>query len=474
MSFAWLKRFMPRGLYGRAALILLVPIVGLQILVSIVFIQRHFEDVTQQMTRGIVRDLDHLLNEVAETNSPAEALRHTADLRRDLGLAVTLPVPDPLPRGTARRVFYDISGRTVIATLRDQIAPLRSVDLASSSRDVTLQIDTDLGPLEVEFSRRLVAASNPHQFLVIMGFFGLLMTGVAFVYLRNQLRPIKRLAAAAQAFGEGRKMTYRPAGAREVRAAGAAFLDMRDRIERQIEQRTQMLSGISHDLRTPLTRLRLGLSMLPADIAEQAEIDAMAHDVSEMEALIDAFLQFAQSEAEAPPVPTDIEALAIRAVEKAQRAGGAVRFVGGAVGPPLPVRTLSLERALGNLISNATRYAGRAEVAIEREGTALRLCVEDDGPGIPPDQRTLALRPFARLDSARNQDRGSGVGLGLSIAQEAAHAHGGRLDLEDSRRLGGLRACLVLPAPSAAPPTTRPVAGAPHGRETPRQDPLTP
>jgi len=459
MIFAWLKRRMPRGLYGRAALILLLPIVTLQILVSIVFIQRHFEDVTRQMTRGVALDLQHLLGEIAETGSPADALAHTADLRRDLELDVALPLAEPAPPGTVRRLFYDVSGLTVIDTLTEQVPRTRAIDLASSTREVALQIDTDLGPLEVVFSRRLVSASNPHQFLVIMGVFGVLMTAVAFVYLRNQLRPITRLAAAAAAFGQGRVVAYRPAGAREVRAAGQAFLEMRARIERQIEQRTLMLSGISHDLRTPLTRLRLGLSMLQEGAAGPEDIADMTRDVAEMEALIDAFLQFARAEAEADaPEPADPVALAARAVDNARRAGGAVTLAPPPpeARAPLPLRALAVERALGNLIANAVRYGERAEVSISAEGGFLRLTVEDDGPGIPETSRAEALRPFSRLDAARNQDRGSGVGLGLAIASGIARTHGGRLELSDSARLGGLRAELVLPRPPAeAPPAPR-------------------
>jgi two-component system osmolarity sensor histidine kinase EnvZ len=326
--------------------------------------------------------------------------------------------------------------------------------------------------MQVVFSRRLVTASNPHQFLVIMGVFGVLMTAVAFVYLRNQLRPITRLAAAAEAFGQGRVMPYRPAGAREVRAAGRAFLDMRARIERQIEQRTRMLSGISHDLRTPLTRLRLGLSMLPEGAAGREEVAEMERDVAEMEALIDAFLEFARAEAEMDSEPADPADLAARAVEKTRRGGGAVRLRPPAedVHAPVALRALSVERALGNLIGNAVRYGNRAEVSVTRADGSLRFTVEDDGPGIPADRRAEALRPFARLDQARNQDRGTGVGLGLAIAQEIARAHGGWLELSDSARLGGLRADLVVaPADrSATQDGGADAAGAapavPHGR----------
>ncbi|MEO1676917.1 MAG: ATP-binding protein [Pseudomonadota bacterium] len=442
MDQSWLKRSMPRGLYGRTALILVVPVVALQIVVSIVFIQRHFEDVTRQMTQGVVLDLEHLMNEAEEASDAAGALENTADLRRDLGLVVNLPADDPEPAGATSRVFYDVSGITVIRTLQDRMPDLRSVDLESSSRSVRLQFDTVHGVMEVQLSRRLVAASNPHQFLVIMLVFGLLMTGVAFVYLRNQLRPVTQLAEAAEAFGKGRVVRYRPAGAQEVRAAGAAFLDMRNRIERQIEQRTAMLSGISHDLRTPLTRLRLGLSMLP----ESAERGEMERDVDEMEALIGAFLQFARTEAEDAPTPAAPAEVARHVVAKAARGGGDVRLAALAEGAEglVPMRSLAVERALGNLVSNALRYGERAEVSVDLGERTVRFLVEDDGPGIAPERREEALLPFARLDKARNQDAGSGVGLGLSIARDIARSHGGRLDLGESSRLGGLAATFVI------------------------------
>ncbi len=435
---------MPRGLYGRAALIMLVPLVALQIVVSIVFIQRHFEDVTRQMTRGVVKDLELLIGEVAEARTRAGAFANTVDLRRDLDLDIVLPLATPSPEGTANRFFYDVSGVTVIATLREELPELRAVDLARDSGDVFVELETDFGPMEVKFSRRLVAASNPHQFLVIMVVFGLLMTAVAFVYLRNQLRPVTQLAEAAEAFGKGRVLQYRPRGAQEVRAAGRAFLDMRRRIEQQIEQRTMMLSGISHDLRTPLTRLRLGLSMMPED----EEVRAMARDVVEMEDLIDAFLQFARSEAEIEPELADPVELAEHAVEKARRAGGDVTLdpPDGGAEMLVEARVQSIERALGNLIANAMRYAGRALVRVERRATTVHFVVEDDGPGIDPERHEEALRPFARLDAARNQDMGSGVGLGLSIAHDVARSHGGGLFLGRSDRLGGLKAELVIAA----------------------------
>jgi two-component system osmolarity sensor histidine kinase EnvZ len=284
-----------------------------------------------------------------------------------------------------------------------------------------------------------VSASNPHQLLVNMVFFAGIMTVIAYLYLRNQLRPITRLARAAEAFGRGRHMDYRPAGAVEVRAAGNAFVDMRNRIERQIEQRTLMLSGVSHDLRTPLTRLKLALSML-----DEEERAPMAQDVEDMERLINEFLAFARGAQEGEPEPVDPVALVRQVVEDFQRGGKDVTLAMTEGAGEVLLRPGGIRRAVENLVGNAVRYGTRAEVSVLLTAKSLRIRVEDDGPGIPEAQREEALKPFARLDEARNQNLGTGVGLGLSIAMDIARAHGGTLRLGHSDRLGGLQADIVI------------------------------
>lgn len=443
MKFGWLKRMMPRGLYGRAALILILPVVTIQLVVSVVFLQRHFERVTQQMTTTMLRELnylEHLANTVAD---PASARAEVARIARPLGLSVGWPEMTAGEGAGDRRVFYDFSGRVVIATLRDGLSDVESVDLGNSGQ-VRLVMRTRHGPLELLFDRRRVSATNPHQLIVLMLATGLLMTLIAYIFLRNQLRPIRRMAHAAEEFGKGRVVPYRPSGAIEVRSAGAAFLDMRARIERQIEQRTLMLSGISHDLRTPLTRLRLGLSMLPED----EDVAAMERDVAEMGRLVDAFLDFARADAAAgEPEALDPCAFVADVIEGAQRAGQNVRLA-DCPGPGQALVTFrpdGLRRALENLIGNAVRYGTAAEVSVILSPRACKIVVEDDGPGIPEERREEALRPFTRLDPARNQNRGQGVGLGLSIAADVVRGHGGAIRLAESERLGGLQVELILP-----------------------------
>ncbi|MEL6511743.1 MAG: ATP-binding protein [Pseudomonadota bacterium] len=436
MLFSWLKRYMPRSLYGRAALILLVPILTLQLVVSVVFIQRHFEDVTEQMTRNVALELEYLLDQVNNAPNTRGAQAALDQLVQPLFFEATFPVTE---RRFNSRAFYDLTGRVVMRVLNERLDGITAIDLASDDRDVRVQMMTVHGALEIMFDRRRVSASNPHQLLVLMVFTGLLMTIIAFVFLRNQLRPIKRLARAAEAFGKGRMVPYRPTGAVEVRSAGSAFLDMRNRIERQIEQRTMMLSGVSHDLRTPLTRLKLGLSLM-----DDAEAAPLRRDVEDMERMLNEFLAFARGDAAEELALTDPIALATQAVEDAQRMGQAVRLgkIEGA-GQQL-LRPIAVRRAVDNLIGNAVRYGKTAEVGVTITPRSIAIHVEDDGPGIPQDRREEAVKPFSRLEPARNQNKNTGVGLGLSIAADVARAHGGMLRLGESGALGGLQADLVL------------------------------
>ena len=285
-----------------------------------------------------------------------------------------------------------------------------------------------------------MSAANPHQLLVNMVVFATLMTMIAYVYLRNQLRPITRLARAAEAFGKGRRVDYRPAGAVEVKAAGQAFVEMRDRIARQIEQRTLLLSGVSHDLRTPLTRMRLCLSMLePGE-----DVDALLSDVEDMERMIDAFLDFARGQSSEEPVVIDLKDMLEGCLDDERRAGHAVELAAPLPEVSLSLRPVAVQRAIAYLLSTAARYGRRVRLSCEAMERAVRIRVEDDGPGIRPEDRAAAMRPFMRLDAARNQNKGGSVGLGLAIAADTARRHGGTLRLGESPDLGGLSADLVL------------------------------
>lgn len=445
MDFGWLKRFFPRGLYGRAALILFLPVVAVTLVVTVMFLQRHFEGVTRQMVDSAVAEIALVTERIEAAPDDAAARRAGAAIADPLGLMLELPPAAPVSEG---RQSYDFSGRVVISEMHRQLPQVVAVDLWQV-RQVRVLVG-GARPFVLELPRRRLTASNPHQLLVLMLGTSLLMTAIATVFLRNQLRPIRRLALAAEAYGRGEVTPYRPAGAIEVRSAGRAFVEMRARIERQNEQRKLMLTGISHDLRTPLTRLRLGLSMLSPDLPpDPDEIAAMERDVAEMGAMIDAFLDHARAEAQdGAAEAVDAREFLGEIVADAQRGGHLVRLADFQTGPgggQVVVRVQALRRAIENLIANAVRHGTRAEIAARLTPRSFTVTVEDDGPGIPPERRDEALRPFVRLDSARSRNLGQGAGLGLAIAADIARAHGGELRLGDSARLGGLKAEILLP-----------------------------
>lgn len=314
----------------------------------------------------------------------------------------------------------------------DRFPDLATVDTVSQRKAVRLGFADGTG---LQFARTGVSASNPHQLLVLMVGTAILMTAVSFLFMRGQIRPIRRLARAAEAFGRGQMTDYRPSGATEVRAAGTAFLDMRSRIDRHIEQRTLLLSGVSHDLRTPLTRMKLELSMMDTD-----EAKALTGDVDAMERIIDTFLDFSRESANGERTWSDVMPLVREAVAMA------------APGRDVPVTGLVAEadvfpdgirRAVANLVKNALYYGDQLRVSVQAGAASIVIAVDDDGPGIAEIDRETAMRPFSRLDTSRSNTSGN-VGLGLSIVRDVARAHGGALRLGVSD-LGGLKAEIVLP-----------------------------
>ena len=429
--FDWIKRYLPKRLYWRAALILVLPVFLLQLLVSFVFIQRHFDGVTEQLTNAVVTELGYI-HGLLDNNQPDAAIA----LAQGLGITVTRTEN---PQIDETRRFYDLTGLVVLRELQ-ALPSIRAIDLPNDSRvNLVMQVGTET--YDIGFSRRRVSATNPHQLIVNMVFFGVLFTVIAFFYLRNQLRPITRLAAAAEAFGRGQSVPYRPSGAVEVRAAGQSFLDMRARIDRHIEQRTLILSGISHDLRTPLTRLKLGLSFL--DPQTRAPLE---QDVEDMRVLLDEFLIFAKTLGDDQ---TDAETIDLRAFldevsEDVQRMGYQINILPIDGMPQAQFRKTAIKRALENVINNAFSYAKTVELSVVVRPKYLAFVVQDDGPGIDEHDYAEALKPFSRLDPSRNQNRGTGVGLGLPITADIARAHGGRLELGRSATLGGLSAKIVL------------------------------
>jgi len=264
------------------------------------------------------------------------------------------------------------------------------------------------------------------------------------LFLNNQIKPIRRLSDAAEAFGRGWAIPFNPRGAREVRSAGHSFLAMRARIIRQIEQRTMMLSGVSHDLRTPLTRMKLSLGL----IAPSEEVEHLKRDVDEMEAMLTEFLEFARGDSEEKTETVGVKALTKQIVRNFKRAGHDIKLsfiMETPLDDTLKCRKQAVQRAIENLLGNAVRYGKNAHLTVTIEPDTVVFMIEDDGPGIPKDKRDAAVEPFTRLDVARNQDKGVGSGLGLAIATDVARSHGGNLALLQSDDLGGLKAVLSLP-----------------------------
>ena len=425
---------MPERLYYRAALILVFPVVFLQLIVSIVFIQKHFEGVTVQMTRTVAAELD-LLTQVIERDGAIAAQQ----IARSLGMSMSIVSQDTEFIG--RRRMFDLTGIVVRRELL-AIPEILTVDMPNNKK-VNTRIKSGQEYFDLQFSRKRVSASNPHQLIVYLIVFGAFFTIIAFFYLRNQLRPITRLANAAEAFGHGENVNYYPSGALEVRAAGQAFLDMRERIQRHLKQRTMILSGVSHDLRTPITRLKLGLAFLPKEQREPLE-----KDVEDMNLLLNEFLDFAkfQNETDVPPEEINPSVLIDDLIESFSRANIKIETLRNIKITTIKLKPFAIKRALENLINNANRYGSKILIETKSEENSLIISVHDDGPGIDQTQYEEVLQPFSRLDPSRNQNKGSGVGLGLPIAKEIVEAHGGILKLSKSCILSGLSVSLIIPA----------------------------
>ncbi|MGO4711543.1 ATP-binding protein [Bradyrhizobium sp. 2TAF24] len=432
------KNWMPKGLYARALLIIIVPMVVLQSVVAFVFMERHWNTVTRHLSAAVVQDIAALIEvyKAYPQDKDRTQLRRIAQER--LGLVVDfLPVGDMPPPGP--KPFFSLLDQTLSVQLSQQIGKPFWIDTVGKSSLVEIRIRLDDTIMRI-FARRSAAyASNSEIFIFWMLGTSSILLIVAVLFLRNQIKPILRLADAAESFGKGREQPdFRPRGAREVRRAAQAFFEMKTRIERSIEQRTAMLAGVSHDLRTILTRFKLELAL----IGDSPEVEAMRKDVDEMNGMLEAYLAFARGDSGETAQPTDMEAALEELRSDAERHGhtATVVFHGD---PRVTVKPAAFKRCLANLVSNAARYADTISITGHRDHRYLSVAVDDDGPGIPPDKREEVFKPFLRLDDARNQDEG-GTGLGLAIARDIARSHGGDIMLGDSP-LGGLRATVRIP-----------------------------
>jgi two-component system osmolarity sensor histidine kinase EnvZ len=430
---------LPKGLYARALIIIIAPMVLLQSVITFVFLERHWETVTRRLSTATVQNIAMLIDVYKSYPQDSDYKTLIKLANDDLGLRVNIVPNDELPQ-VSSRPFFDLLDRTLSDEIKRQIGKPFWIDTVGASNFVDIRIKLDNAVMHVLARRSQTYASNSQIFLLWMLGTSLVLLTVAILFLRNQIKPILRLAEAADSLGKGRPPPpdFRPRGAREVRQAAQAFIEMRDRIERHVEQRTTMLAGVSHDLRTVLTRFKLQLAMFE----ESPELDAMHADVDEMKAMLEDYVAFAKGDAGEEIVRTDIGE--VLAEVQSQTHGRNEVSVDMRERPlVVPLRRHAFKRAVANLVNNAVRFADHIAISAGKENGSLVVEVEDDGPGIPEAERDHVFRPFYRLDDARNQDAGS-TGLGLAIARDIARIHGGDITLGQSR-LGGLKAVLTLP-----------------------------
>lgn len=425
-----LRDYTPRGYNARHILILILPMIVFVIAMTLFFFNSHVQTVNTKLSRSVAQEVALvILERAAGENFDAMAKDFRAAGLMDLSFTP----------GAAR--LTPPQGRKCCVELQSELQvhirqPFAYAEQAGDT--VRLSVLLPDGQLDATFDRKRAVVITAHIFIVWSIGFSLLLLATSYAFLRNQVRSIIELAQAADAYGRGEDVgNYKPSGAREVRQAARSVIRMRNRIRRYADQRTAMLAGVSHDLRTPLTRLKLELALLP----EGTDSTAAKADIAEMEQMLDGYLAFAKGEEGEQAIETDITALARDAVE--HLAGRTELEIDAPRAVTMRVRPLAMKRAISNLGNNAADYGARVRVAVFVEGGSAVVTVEDDGPGIPDTQYEDAFRPFSRLDAARNQNV-SGVGLGLTIARDTARAHGGDVVLGRSG-MGGLKATLRLP-----------------------------
>ncbi|NNG02767.1 MAG: HAMP domain-containing protein [Inquilinus sp.] len=436
-SDPWIKRFLPRTLFGRTLLIIITPFLLMQVIATYYFYDQHWKKVTRRLANGVAGEIALVIEELERRENESQVI--FAQAARTMGLVMTFHESATLEAQPG------IAGSPILASqLREALSQRLDLPFIFDP-DVTreyalIQVQLETGVLHTRVPSRRLFSSTSQVFVLWMMGSGLILFALSLLFMRKQIGPILRLAIAADRFGKGRDVpNFRPEGALEVRQAAAAFLVMRERIQRQITQRTDMLAGVSHDLRTPLTRMKLQLAML----GDGPEIEDLKADVAEMETMIDGYLAFARGEGGEQPEQTDLGAVLAGVIAGARREGATIDADIEA-GLSLMLRPKAMKRCLANLLSNAVRHADRIWISARRSGNRFfEVTVDDDGPGIADQLLADAFKPFFRIDASRNQQTG-GAGLGLTIARDIVRGHGGELRLGRAPQ-GGLRCQLRLP-----------------------------
>lgn len=434
-----LKRILPRSLFGRWLILLVTPVVLLQMVSTYVFYQRHWDTVSRRLALSVAGEIALLIETRRDFPELWQDRRLAGMADRDLQLQVEFAAGSRLDEVTVTVPSYSILDTMLLQALRERVFYPFRIDTRRPDDQIEIAVQLKDGVLRVLAQEKRLFSTTTYIFVMWMVGTSVVLLAVAILFLRNQIRPIRRLAEAADAFGKGRdEAKFHPTGAAEVRVAGHAFLAMRERLRRQISQRTEMLAGVSHDLRTPLTRMKLQLALL----GDGPEIAELKRDIADMEKMIAGYLAFARGQDGEATATVDLAELLDEVVAGPRRQGRAVALeTTGDLA--VPVRPNALKRCLTNLVENALRHGRSVAVSAARRDGAIEIAVEDDGPGIPPERREDVFRPFTRLDASRNPSTG-GVGLGLTIARDIARGHGGDVVLGDSAR-GGLKALVRLP-----------------------------
>ena len=433
-----IKHFLPRTLLGRSILIVVVPLIMLQVVTTFIFFNRHWETISLLLSRSFSGNISMVIDTMNRFSEVEDREWIFMVSPGNLGLELSFEEGAILSEETAKKsdgLIEEMLERGMDERVR---RPFR-IDNENFGDKVQVKIQLPEGVLNVLGKRKLLFSSTTYILILWMIGTSLILLAVAIIFMRNQVRPIRRLAAAADNFGKGRDVPYfKPEGAAEVRRAAAAFKLMQARIQRQISQRTEMLAGVSHDLGTVLTRMKLELAML----GDSSEAKALAADVAEMEHMIEGYLAFARGEGKENAEPVKVDRMLAEVADNARRNGAEIELEAD-TGMTITLRPNAFRRCFGNLLGNAARHAQHIRLAAQRRDHQLEITVDDDGPGIPEDRREDVFKAFFRLDEARNLDSG-GVGLGLSISRDIVHAHGGEISLGTSP-LGGLRVGVLLP-----------------------------
>lgn len=432
-----IKALLPKSLLGRSLLIILTPLILLQLVTATVFYDRHWGTITRRLAGSVAGDVGVIVAYLRDHPGPASRAWIVSEANRHMQLEMRFADGEVLRNLPPED--SDISLAPLTAELERAITLPFQLHDGDDADTIEIRIQTADGVLTVESPKKRLSSFTAYLFLLWMVGTSLLLFGIATIFMNNQVRAVRRLATAADSFGKGRDAPwFKPEGATEVRQAAQAFLLMRERIKRQIDQRTEMLAGVSHDLRTPLTRMKLQLAMMPGDPSAAD----LAEDVAEMERMVEGYLAFARGEGREQMRPSNIGELVESVVGRFTRNAAPIDLHVER-GLTIPLRPHAVERCLSNLIGNAVRYAEHIAVRVGQRGDAVEILIDDDGPGIPADKRDDVFRAFFRIESSRNRETG-GVGLGMTIARDVARSHGGDIQLADSP-LGGLRVRLVLP-----------------------------